>query len=218
MSKAKQRLQGLLYVALVTALATFIIEGEASETYWARAVTYSVEGCQPETVMAIDEVATELSVFAIPFTYQATDADIAIICSPISHLNGDPEAWGTTTRYWYQATNRLRNVDVWIDSDREHLNVIHTVRHELGHAVGLSHSLDPNSLMHAANDGVDYYDFKTLKVLIDKYGHRFAVMDSGANRYIPCQLVGEQFYWTLELNQGWNYAIYDYGVNDDACN
>lgn len=201
---ARQRLKGVLLVALLLLL---IVAADAwAESRWTGPTTYNVDGCQPETVQVIDEVAKEISFYTVPVTH-AAEAKIEITCSPTNHLSST-NGRGSVTR-WIVG-NRIRNAEMWVNSTREHLDIYRTIRHEFGHAMGLPHVDSLYSLMRAS-PLINYYDTETLRLLIDRYKHSYAVTDKYGNRYSPCVLFLGQWWWTIEHLTGDGWRVAEYG-------
>ncbi len=124
-----ERRRGLLLVLVVALAGAWIDESLGADLHWpGPSISYGIDGCEPETVLAIDDTATEISMITGKALRPDPFPQIVFVCS----LDGNLAARGSTLRRF--RSGEILEATVWINSDKQHLDTYRTVRHEFGHA------------------------------------------------------------------------------------
>ena len=254
---AESRKAWIQYFLLASAL--FIVlslsnESEASEDAqrrWRGAIFYELHECPSASNAWMDtfeRILDEISPHTVEFVKSPSSAstNLLVKCSVDNWLNNslvyteEGEAYshdkaftmGVTRSRYYKQTGYMMRADIWLNQSWI-WNDEQLIRHELGHALGITDHLDdeceencPETLMNAF-PSIGYWDIQTLSILTERYERKYPVVDDGGKRYIPCQWVSHEiaamhgirgaFYWAIESNNQGLWEVIEFGLAKD-CN
>jgi len=238
----------VICIILLAAVMWMINSAEASERYWAKPIYYELEPCaviDAPWETWFEEIIEEISPHTVQFipspSHSATN--LLVNCafdnfleSELIHVEDGQEVTydeqltlGVTRSRWFTTSQQMIRADIWINELWVKTSGRKIIRHELGHALGISVHFDeigcdpdcPASLMNKF-PSIDYWDFRTLDFLRNRYERPpNTLVDEGKQRYTPCQWVPgklaalfeseEGFYWSIEENYQGRWEVMEFG-------
>lgn len=117
--------------------------------------------------------------------------------------DGSSFVYGTARTWYVISTGKIVEFDIWINTLWSLLDrlAIKTVRHEFGHALGVSHSEFEESLMWAYAE-VSYWDVETIAKLSLSYGKCQPMFDEAFNLWMPSALYGGKYFYGIMPHGG----------------
>lgn len=227
-----------LFVAFIVCLSVFSWITEASEldmpdTFWPDGFQYYTHGCNSEVDQVIKDVAQEAASYSVPIDYAGVhegferDNYNTVGCAPSSPFNPALISGGVVytdhrfvfgiTRAWHvEQTGEIVEFDIWLNETWMYGDfALMTVRHEFGHALGLTHSEYGESLM-AASNGPTEWDIETIAKLGLLYQRCKPHVDNDLNLWIPNLNVDDQdVYAVMPSGLEWPAGVFWYG--DSRC-
>ena len=219
----------------------------AAERKWETPIKYTIESCTNKDTdidRLFKQAADEISFFTTPIEKASHPslANIVVTCTYTNPFDNrlmrlfqgetididEANKIGVTLSRYYTKTNLMISAEIWLNELFIEHNPLKVIRHELGHALGISkHSDDdcerdcPETVMNAAPI-ISYWDARTISTLMARYENkRYSYVDEEGDRYTPCLLVPKEiaalfgykggFFSTIERNQSgaWHVAEFN---------